>query len=109
MDTCTSAAVATFSFSIAGNKLLVTSATRAYAGFSQPPPIKASIRMRGPGRPAARYVGYSSSPSWIRAPLRLSVCRIHPMQRSKVGACGRERQWLYQIPEGQLVRPAEHD
>src|SRR5215471_19018946 len=78
----TSAALAIFSFSIAGSRLWISSATTSYTGQCGPPPIKASIRIDGPGRPAARNTGYNSDPKCIRAPLALSVCLIHPRERS---------------------------
>src|SRR4030095_7221615 len=82
VDIPTSVAVAIFSFSIAGRRLWTSSPTISYTGHCGPPPIKTSIRIDGPGRPAARNTGYNSNPKYIRAPLALSVCFIHVRERS---------------------------
>src|SRR5262249_16891551 len=74
----TSVAVVIFNFSITGKRLLTTSATSSYAGESGPPPTTASIRIDGPGSPAAKNTEYISRPSWVRAPVALSVCLIQP-------------------------------
>ena len=87
----TSAALAMLSFSITGSRLWITSATTSNTGHCGPPPIKASIRIKGPGRPAARKTGYSSRPNCNRAPVAVSVCFIHVRERSKSGATGQER------------------
>src|SRR5438105_402138 len=44
----TSAALAMLSFSITGSRLWITSATTSNTGHCGPPPIKASIRIKGP-------------------------------------------------------------
>src|SRR5215467_2835868 len=78
----TSAALAIFIFSIAGSRLWISSATISYTGHCGPPPIKASIRIDGAGRPAARNTRYNSDPKFMRAPLALSACFIQVRQRS---------------------------
>ena len=79
LETSISAAVAIFDFSITGKRLFVTSATSSYAGQSGPPPIRASMRIVGPGRPAATNTECSSKPNSVRAPVAPSACLIQLM------------------------------
>src|SRR5215472_12191434 len=79
LERSTSVAVVIFNFSITGKRLLITSAASSHAGESGPPPINASIRIEGPGRPAARNTEYNSKPSCVRAPVALSTCLIQPV------------------------------
>ena len=58
----TSAALAIFSFSIVGSRLWITSAKISYAGHCEPPPIKASTRIEGPGRPPLKTPDIVPSP-----------------------------------------------
>src|SRR5262245_32823289 len=82
VEISTSAALAIFSFSIAGSRLCTSSATISHTGHCGPPPINASIRIDGPGRPAARNTAYNSDPKYIRAPLALSACFIQVREHS---------------------------
>jgi len=74
LERSTSAAVVIFNFSITGKRLLVASATSSYAGESGPPPIKASIRIEGPGKPVARNTEYNSRPGRVRGPVTPGAC-----------------------------------